>query len=239
MAARSLFTVSTRMTGTVTKQHNQDLLIPNSLNPSNSLRSQWLGNTAIKFTRHPSNLGGPFSPKYPPINATVSLSLPTVNPEAVGSAEKLPKWSSKAIKSFAMGELEARKIKSPNTGTEALLMGILIEGTSFASKFLRANGVTLLKVRDEIGKKRGKLDMFFFSPEHPPLTEATQRALDWAVNEKLKSGENGEITTAHMLVGLWQQQESLGHRVLVSLGFSDEKAKELHSLISEPGFKDD
>lgn len=38
------------------------------------------------------------------------------------------RWSSKAIKSFAMAELEARKIKSPTTGTEALLMGILIEG---------------------------------------------------------------------------------------------------------------
>lgn len=226
------------MTGSVTKQDNPDLLIPNSLSPSNSLRSQWLGNIAIKFSRHPSNLG-PFSPKYPPINATISLSLPTANPEAVGSAEKLPKWSSKAIKSFAMSELEARKIKSPNTGTEALLMGISIEGTSFTSKFLRANGITLLKVRDEIGKLRGKVDMFFFSPEHPPLTEATQRALDWAINEKLRSGENGEITTAHMLLGLWQQQESLGHQVLVSLGFTDEKAKELHSLISEPGFKDD
>lgn len=29
-----------------------------------------------------------------------------------------------------MSELEARKIKSPTTGTEALLMGILIEGES-------------------------------------------------------------------------------------------------------------
>lgn len=30
--------------------------------------------------------------------------------------------------------------------------------------------------------------MYFFSPEHPPLTEPAQRALDWAVDEKLKSG---------------------------------------------------
>ncbi|XP_073134365.1 ATP-dependent Clp protease ATP-binding subunit CLPT2, chloroplastic-like [Henckelia pumila] len=238
MAAQSLFTVSTRMIRPVTKQDNPDSHIPNSLSPSNSLRSQWLGNIAIKFSRHPANLG-PFLSKYPPINATISLSLPSVHQEAVGSEEKVPKWSSKAIKSFAMGELEARKIKSPNTGTEALLMGILIEGTSFASKFLRANGITLLKVRDEIAKLQGKIDMFFFSPEHPPLTEATQKALEWAINEKYRSGENGEITTAHMLLGLWRQQEALGHQVLVSLGFSDEKAKELHSLISEPGFKDD
>lgn len=38
------------------------------------------------------------------------------------------RWSARAIKSYAMAELEARKIKFPNTGTEALLMGILVEG---------------------------------------------------------------------------------------------------------------
>lgn len=38
------------------------------------------------------------------------------------------RWSARAIKSFAMAELEARKLKYPNTGTEALLMGILVEG---------------------------------------------------------------------------------------------------------------
>lgn len=30
-----------------------------------------------------------------------------------------------------MGELEARKLKYPTTGTEAILMGILVEGLSF------------------------------------------------------------------------------------------------------------
>jgi hypothetical protein len=62
-------------------------------------------------------------------------------------------------------------------------------GTSLASKFLRANGITLFKVRDETLKLRGKAEMYFFSPEHPPLTEAAQRALDWAVDHKLKAGK--------------------------------------------------
>ncbi|XP_012846943.1 PREDICTED: clp protease-related protein At4g12060, chloroplastic-like [Erythranthe guttata] len=138
-----------------------------------------------------------------------------------------------------MGELEARKIKSPTTGTEAILMGILIEGTNFASKFLRGNGITLQKVRDEIFKMRGKPDMYFFSPEHPPLTEAAQTTLDWAIDEKLTSGENGEITTSHLLLGLWKQEESPGHQILVALGFNDDKAKELRSFISEPTFEGD
>nr|DAD33756.1 TPA_asm: hypothetical protein HUJ06_012607 [Nelumbo nucifera] len=86
--------------------------------------------------------------------ATVSFSLPTTvfllnrKPDRA-PAETIPKWSERAIKSFAMAELEARKLKYPNTGTEALLMGILVEGTSLAAKFLRANGITLFKVREE------------------------------------------------------------------------------------------
>ncbi|KAI4326274.1 hypothetical protein MLD38_031603 [Melastoma candidum] len=70
-----------------------------------------------------------------------------------------------------MAELEARKLKYPNTCTEALVMGILVEGASLAAKFLRANGITLFKVREETVNLLEKSDMHFFSPEHPPLTE--------------------------------------------------------------------
>ncbi|KAI4384734.1 hypothetical protein MLD38_002846 [Melastoma candidum] len=133
--------------------------------------------------------------------ATAVFSLPTAgglgrNPERA-SPEKLPKWSAGAIKSFGMAELEARKLKYPNTGTETLIMGILVEGTSLAA-----------------------------NPEHPPLTEPAQRALDWAIDTKLKSGEDGEITPSHILLGIWSE-ESAGHKILESMGFTDEKAEEL------------
>ncbi|XVF09712.1 hypothetical protein REPUB_Repub07fG0119000 [Reevesia pubescens] len=164
--------------------------------------------------------------------ATVSFSLPTAKPERLPT-EKSPKWSARSIKSFAMAELEARKLKYPNTGTEALLMGILVEGTSQAAKFLRANEITLFKVREETVNLLGRSDMYFFSPEHPPLTEQAQRVLDWAVDEKLKSGESGEITTTYLLLGIWSEKESAGHMILATLGFNDEKAKELLKYINE------
>lgn len=56
---------------------------------------------------------------------------------------------------------------------------------------MRANGITLFKVREETVNLLGRSDMYNFSPEHPPLTEPAQRALDWAVAEKLKSGSLG------------------------------------------------
>lgn len=166
--------------------------------------------------------------------AAVSFSLPTAKPDRVASAEKVPKWSRRAIKSFAMAELEARKLKYPTTGTEALLMGILIEGTSQSAKFLCANGITLFKVRGETVKLLGKADMYFFSPEHPPLTETAQKALDWALDQKLKSGDDGEISTTDLLLGIWSEVESPGHKIMAAFGFNDDKAKELISFSSKP-----
>jgi len=66
-----------------------------------------------------------------------------------------------------------------------------LSGTSRAAKFLRANGITLFKVREETLNLLGKSDLYYFSPEHPPLTEPAQLALEWAIQEKLKSGKHG------------------------------------------------
>lgn len=182
----------------------------------------------------PTNLMIPLvgTHRSPSVTTTVFFSLPTGKPDRA-PADKIPKWSARSIKAFGMGELEARKLKYPTTGTEALLMGILVEGTSPAVKFLRANGITLSKVREETVKLLGKSDMYFFSPEHPPLTEPAQRALDWAIDEKMKSGEGGEVTTTHMLLGIWSEKDSAGHKIMATLGFDDEKAKELAGFMNE------
>lgn len=126
-----------------------------------------------------------------------------------------------------MAELETRKLKYPKVGTETLLMGILVEGTSKAAKFLRANGITYLKVRKQTLELLGKSDFHFSSPIIPSLTKPLQKALDWAINEKLKSGEEGETNVTHLLIGIWSQEESAGRKVLSALGFNDEKAEEI------------
>ncbi|KAM5572703.1 ATP-dependent Clp protease ATP-binding subunit CLPT2, chloroplastic [Rosa sericea] len=212
-----------------TKPESCSLPLTTSLKPT-SLQTLWLGTNSLGVRAQ--------LPKLRPFSSTICLSLPTAVKERVSSNEEVPKWSSRAIKSFAMGELEARRLKYPTTGTEAILMGILIEGTTLASKILRANGVTLFKVREETIKLLGKADMYFFSPEHPALTDEAQRVLDWAVDKKIKSGGSGEITTSHLLLGIWYEVDSPGHKIMATLGFNEEKVKELESLISEPGFID-
>ncbi|KAJ4828664.1 hypothetical protein Tsubulata_019540 [Turnera subulata] len=144
------------------------------------------------------------------------------------SSQKSPRWSASALKSFGLAEVEAFKLQHATTGTESLILGILVEGTSQAAKFLRANGVNIFKVKDGIVNLLGRSDYFFFPSQGCcPLSEQAQRALDLAVEEKLKSGDNEEMTPTDVLLGIWSDTESAGHKILASLGFNDEKAKEL------------
>lgn len=62
-----------------------------------------------------------------------------------------------------------------------------------------------MKAREETVELLGKSDLFFFSPEHPPLTEPAQKALDWAIEEKLKSGMHGFPYDEFQLVSPCQQ----------------------------------
>ncbi|CAM8892201.1 unnamed protein product [Rhodiola kirilowii] len=231
MAAQNLFGLTTmsilHSKCTVQTQFTQNSICV-STKAYQILRSSFLGSSNLRLAEFRA-----IKPKLRPTSATIAFSLPTTKPESVSSDAKIPKWSSRAIKAYAMSELEARKIRKPNTGTEALLMGILIEGTNTAAKFLRANGITLEKVREETFNLVGKPNKYFFSPEHPPLTEAAQRVIDRAFEEKLNSGEGGEVTTTDLLLSIWAETDSPGQKILATCGFSDEKAKELKSLSSE------
>ncbi|KAL3681800.1 hypothetical protein R1sor_024756 [Riccia sorocarpa] len=194
------------------------------------LRSQSVLSSAQCLSQATLFAAAPVCGKRTRQQGVICMVLPTANPvkegQATGAQGQAP-WSARAIKSFSMAELEARKLKYPNTGTEALLMGILTEGTSQAAKYLRANGVSLFGVRDEVIKLLGKADMYFFSPEHPPLTEQAQKALDWAIQDSSKLGLNGEVTATCMLLGIWAQKGSAGQKVLETLGFDDKKAEEV------------
>ncbi|CAJ2650548.1 unnamed protein product [Trifolium pratense] len=157
-----------------------------------------------------------------PLASTVSFSLATSNPDSVSSSgefvkhpegvspgQEIPRWSSSAIKAIALAQVEARKLKRLTTGTETLILGVLVEGTNLANTFLRANGITLFKVKDEMEKLLGEADRF-----------ATP-------------GESGEVTPTHIILGIWSEVDSPGHKILSNLGINEEKAKELEASISK------
>ncbi|KAH0872630.1 hypothetical protein HID58_069992 [Brassica napus] len=122
------------------------------------------------------------------------------------------------IKSLAMGESEARKLKYPTTGTEThgYFSRSLVDNVcmlvacachqnwvqaQLPSSFLRGNGVTLFKVREEIIKLLGKSDM-----------------CGW---------------TAYLLLGVWSQKDSAGRQILEALVFDEDKAKQVAVSMNE------
>ncbi|KAF8718549.1 hypothetical protein HU200_025232 [Digitaria exilis] len=77
--------------------------------------------------------GGPTAVLAPPGPSHRRRSRPAPhhvsrNVDTLASQRRILRWSSRAVRSFAMAELEARKMRYPTTGTEGLLMGILVEG---------------------------------------------------------------------------------------------------------------
>ncbi|KAJ3682601.1 hypothetical protein LUZ60_015174 [Juncus effusus] len=163
-----------------------------------------------------------------PVAAAAALALPTAKPELI-TKEKNIKWSARALKSFGLGELQAKKLKRSNLGTEFLLLGTLVDATSEAAKYLISKGITLERVKEEIKKRIGELDWREYSDFVIPLTESAQKALDSALALKLDSGE-GEITVGHLILGIWSQKNSTGHKVLKSLGFDRKKAEEMAKI---------
>lgn len=53
------------------------------------------------------------------------------------------------------------------------------------------------------------------------------------------AANGGEISTAHIILGIWSEVDSPGHKILSNLGFNDNKAKELESTISKHGVTDE
>lgn len=63
---------------------------------------------------------------------------------------------------------------------------------------------------------------------HPLSCASAYQVLNFAHH----AGKDGEITTTHLLLGIWSEKESAGHKILASLGFNDEKANELAKSVS-------
>lgn len=158
--------------------------------------------------------------KDPKLEEVLSLKITT------GGA----KWSARATRALALGRMEAKKMCYPQSGTEAILMGLMLESTSPVAKYLRSNGFTFFDVQNEAINLLGRGNVFYKGPPEPPFTVQAKNALLWIADEMSKSGEDGEVSTAHLLLGIWAQKNSAARIIMTNLGFNDEKAKEVEKL---------
>ena len=132
------------------------------------------------------------------------------------------RFTERARKVVFYAQEEAQKFGEGFVSTEHLLLGLVREPDSVASRVLEKLGVTNNRVRVEVEKQlpRGDPD----PSAGMTLTPRAKRVIDLAYDEA-RGLNNAYIGTEHLLLGLVREGDGLAGRVLAKLGVDLERAR--------------
>jgi len=134
-----------------------------------------------------------------------------------------PRFTERANRVLRLAQEEARALNHPAIGTEHILLGILRDGESVATRALTNLGVDFKAVLEEVRKalRPGEIN-----PGHEiGLTPRAKRVLELANEEACRQGVN-YVGTEHILLGLLEEGEGLAAQVLNGLGLSPDKIRQ-------------
>ncbi|MBW4522798.1 MAG: ATP-dependent Clp protease ATP-binding subunit [Scytolyngbya sp. HA4215-MV1] len=123
-------------------------------------------------------------------------------------------FTEKAIKAVMLAQEEARRMGHNLVGTEQILLGVLSEKTSAATKVLSDLGIQLEDARIEVQKIIGRGSGFV--PVEIPFTPRVKRVFEHALLEARQLGQN-YISPEHLLLALARDGEGVASRVLENL----------------------
>ena len=122
-------------------------------------------------------------------------------------------FNEKAIKSVVLSQEEARRTGYNLVGSEHLLLGVIGEGSSAASKILKDKGVNLKKTREVVDSIVGRGGGF--SPSNIPFTPRVKKIFETAFEESRNLGVN-YISPEHILLAIAKEQDTVAAKVLVN-----------------------
>jgi len=132
------------------------------------------------------------------------------------------RFTERARKVVFYAQEEAQKFGEGYVSTEHLLLGLVRESDSVASRVLERLGVSLSRIRAEVEKQLPRGDA---RPSHDmTLTPRAKRVIDLAYDEA-RNLNNNYIGTEHLLLGLIREGDGLAGRVLAKLGVELERAR--------------
>ncbi len=120
-------------------------------------------------------------------------------------------FNDKAIKVVILSQEEARRVGQNVVGSEQILLGLLAEKSSLAATILLEMGIDLDRTRKIIDGITGKGSGF--SPANIPFTPKVKIIFESAFREARQLGNNF-ISPEHILLGITNDSESLGAKVL-------------------------
>lgn len=145
---------------------------------------------------------------------------------------RFDKFTELALKVLSLAEEEAQRFGHNYIGTEHLLLGLVCESRSVASKVLSNLGVELNKVRSAVACIIVRGDRIVLGESG--LTPSAKRVIELAADEADRLNHR-YIGTAHLLLGLVREREGIAAGVLESLDVTLEQARfETMHLLSQP-----
>ncbi len=124
------------------------------------------------------------------------------------------RFTQKAVTAINIAQGESRRLGHGYLGTEQLLVGLVGEGSGFASQFLSSVGLNLENVQIEeekiVGRGRG------LTPVDIPFTPRAKQVLELAVEESRQLGHN-YIGTEHLLLGILREGGGAAIRIMQNL----------------------
>jgi ATP-dependent Clp protease ATP-binding subunit ClpC len=137
--------------------------------------------------------------------------------------DPLDRFTRRARQALTLAQEEAQRLSHSYIGTEHLLIGLIRVNNSVASKVLHGMGVDLRQVRELVEQTAGSVRATELQADK--LTPRIKRVLELAVNEARRMGHH-YIDTAHVLLGLMQEDDCAAVRILRRLGISPEVVRE-------------
>jgi hypothetical protein len=114
-----------------------------------------------------------------------------------------------------LAQEEARTLKHDYIGTEHILLGLLREEQGLAVRVLQGLGITVERVRAQVLTTVGSGEAV--TTGQIPFTPRAKKVLELALREALSLSQD-HIGTEHILLGLVNENEGLGARLLLDLG---------------------
>ena len=120
---------------------------------------------------------------------------------------------------IAVARVQARRLQHNAVGTEHLLLGLCSDADPTIAEVLRSAGATYQTVLSRVQSLDGFHDAIPGGILHGylPFTPRCRQALANAVEERLRR-ERVLVDASALLLGLIQQEDSRGSRILVALG---------------------
>ena len=140
-------------------------------------------------------------------------------------AHPFSRFTERARRTVKAAQEEARELGHDHISPEHLALGLLHEPEALAARAISALGVTPEAARQALVAALRSSVMPEPVSGKIPFTPRAKKVLELALREALLFGHN-YIGTEHLLLGLLDDEESLGGSTLTDLGVTRERARE-------------